>query len=130
MRWDLPSSNPLAIAAGRFALENKGTITVKTPDAKAFSGAMREAGRRAFPDFERTITPYSMRHQMASDLKAAELPGDQISQALGHAVSDTKGSYGEWGAGNGSMAPSSITASRAVKIKTSLSPMARSSLRL
>lgn len=115
MRWDLPSTNPLAIAAGRFALKNGGQITVKTPDAKAFSGAMREAGRRAFPDFKKTITPYSMRHQVASDLKASALPGDKISQALGHAVSATKGSYGEWGAGTGTMAPDAVTAARPIK---------------
>ena len=115
MRWELPSSNPLAIAAGRFALKNGGRIIIQTSDAKAFSGAMREAGRRAFPDFKKTITPYSMRHQVASDLKASALPGDKISQALGHAVADTKGSYGEWGAGTGGMAPDAVTAARPIK---------------
>ena len=130
MHWNLPSSNPLAIAAGRFALKNGGHVIVKTPDAKAFSGAMREAGKRAFPGFNRTITPYSMRHQVASDLKAAELPGEQISQALGHSASDTKGSYGEWGAGNGAMAPSSVAAARAVKVKPATKPTAGPVLRL
>lgn len=130
MHWDLPSSNPLAIAVGRFALQNGGQIIIQTPDARAFSGAMRAAGRRAFPDFSRTITPYSLRHQVASDLKAAELPGEQISQALGHSASDTKGSYGEWGAGNGSMAPNSVAAARAVKIKSTSQPTAAPSLRL
>ena len=91
---------------------------------------MREAGKRAFPGFDRTITPYSMRHQVASDLKDAELPGEQISQALGHSASDTKGSYGEWGAGNGSMAPSSVAAARAVKIKPTSQPVAKPSLRI
>ena len=115
MRWELPSSNPLVIATGRFALMNGGQITIKTPDAKAFSGVMREAGHRAFPDFKKNITPYSMRHQVASDLKASALPGDKISQALGHAVADTKGSYGEWGAGAGAMAPDAVDAARPIK---------------
>ena len=114
LSFGLPSANPLAVILGRIALEKGGQTVVKIDDAKAFSGAVREAGKRAFPQFGRTVTPYSFRHQVASDLKAAEL-GDQISAALGHLVSDTRGSYGEWGAGNGSMAPSAITAARAIK---------------
>lgn len=114
--YSLPSENPLAIMLGRIALLKGGSTVVKIDDAKAFSGAVRAAGKRAFPQFGHTITPYSFRHQVASDLKAADL-GDQISQALGHAASDTKGSYGEWGAGNGSMAPDAVNAARPVKIK-------------
>lgn len=115
--WDMPTTNPLAMLVGRMALENSGEVLVKTPSAKAFSGAMRSAGRRAFPDFSHEITPYSMRHQVASDLKAAELPGGKISQALGHRASDTKGSYGEWGGGSGGMAPDCISAASDVKPK-------------
>ena len=116
LSFDLPSENPLALILGRIALEEGGQTVVKIDDARAFSGAVREAGKRAFPKFGRTITPYSFRHQVASDLKAAEL-GDQISAALGHSVSDTRGSYGEWGAGRSDRAPNRIEAARPVKIK-------------
>ena len=115
--FKLPSTNPLAMILGRIALQKQGEIVVKIDSAKAFSGAVREAGKRAFPQFSHTITPYSFRHQVASDLKAADL-GDQISQALGHSAEKTRGSYGEWGAGNGSMAPDAVNAARAVKPKT------------
>lgn len=116
LSFNLPSENPLAVILGRIALEKGGQTVVKIGDARAFSGAVREAGKRAFPKFGRTITPYSFRHQVASDLKAAEL-GDQISAALGHSVSDTRGSYGEWGAGRSDRAPNRIEAARPVKIK-------------
>lgn len=115
LSFDLPSANPLAVILGRIALENGGRTVIKINDAKAFSGAVRSAGKRAFKDFSRTITPYSFRHQFASDLKAAELPGDKISQALGHFALDTKGSYGEWGSGTGSMAPDAVSAARSIK---------------
>ena len=127
--YSLPSENPLAIMLGRIALLKGGSTVVKIDDAKAFSGTVRAAGKRAFPQFGHTITPYSFRHQLASDMKAAEL-GDQVSQALGHSASDTKGSYGEWGAGNGSMAPSSVVAARAVKIKPASQPARRPSMRI
>jgi integrase len=98
------------------ALEKGGQLFVKIESAKAFSGAVRSAGRRAFPGFSQEITPYSMRHQMASDMKAADL-GDEISQALGHSASDTKGSYGSFELGNGLMAPDHVAAARSIKHK-------------
>lgn len=116
LSWKLPSTNPLAILVGRLALENGGEIRVEIASAKAFSGAMRSAGRRAFPGFPEEITPYSMRHQVASDLKAADL-GDEISAALGHSAADTRGSYGAFELGRGSMAPNKVEAARSIKHK-------------
>lgn len=116
LSWKMPSINPLAVIVGRLALENDGEILVKTTSAKAFSGAMRSAGRRAFPGFSEEITPYTLRHQAASDMKAANL-GDEISAALGHSASDTKGSYGSFELGRGSMAPDSVEAARSIKHK-------------
>lgn len=120
MSWRLPSSNPLAmLVLGIFREtqdeEEDGRMIISTPDARLFSNAMKSAGKRAFPDFPHTITPYSMRHQFASDLKTVEISGDQISQALGHAASDTKGSYGAFGYGRGGMAPDAVKAAREVK---------------
>jgi integrase len=116
LSWKLPSNNPLAIIVGRMALENKGEMLVKIDSSKAFSGAMRSAGRRAFPGFSEEITPYSMRHQASSDMKAAGL-GDEVSAALGHSASDTKGSYGSFELGNGAMAPDQVEAARSIKHK-------------
>ena len=127
LSWQLPSENPLArlvvdIIHAHYGDEELGNLDVlvfhvSTPDARAFSGAMREAGKRAFSLFteKNTITPYSMRHQFSSDMKTAELPGDDISKALGHCASKTKGSYGAFGHGRGGMSPNSILAARPVK---------------
>lgn len=120
MSWRLPSSNPLAMLVFRIFLEGQeepedGSMLISTPDARLFSNAMKSAGQRAFPQFPHNITPYSMRHQFASDLKTVELPGDQISQALGHAVSDTKGSYGAFGYGRAGMEPDAVQAARQVR---------------
>lgn len=118
--WKLPSENPLAILLGRVVMQKVGVkggqIIAKIDDPRAFSGAVRAAGCRAFPGFPHAITPYSMRHQVASDMKNAGL-GDDISAALGHAVSDTRSGYGAWELGCGSMAPDRIESARAVKVK-------------
>jgi len=116
LTWKMPSTNPLAVLVGRMAWEKGGGMLVEIPSAKAFSGAMRSAGRRAFPGFPEEITPYSMRHQVASDMKAADL-GDEISSALGHSAADTRGSYGAFEFGNGSMAPDRVEAARPIKHK-------------
>ena len=115
--WKIPSKNPLVAMLSGFASESGGTAVIQTQNARAFSGAVREAGKRAFPDFPRTITPYSLRHQFASDLKAAELPGHEISKALGHSAERTKGSYGIFDFGRGGMEPDKVEAARAVKQK-------------
>lgn len=120
MVWKLPSENPLAILLGRVVMQKVGVkggqIIAKIDDPRAFSGAVRAAGRRAFPDFSHDITPYSMRHQVASDMKNAGL-GDEISAALGHAVSDTRSGYGAWELGNGLMAPDRVESARPIKVK-------------
>ncbi|MFZ3141243.1 hypothetical protein [Polaromonas sp.] len=127
LNWQLPSESPLVMLVEDMIIDRYSdeelsncdelTFYISTPDAKAFSGAMREAGKRAFPLFTKTntITPYSMRHQFSSDMKTAELPGDDISKALGHCASKTKGSYGEFGPGRAGMSPNSIIAARHVK---------------
>jgi len=118
--WRLPSENPLAILLGRLVFEKVGPkggqIIAKIDDPRKFSGAVRAAGHRAFPDFPHEITPYSMRHQVASDMKNAGF-GDEISAALGHAVSDTRSGYGSWELGHGLSAPDRVASARAVKVK-------------
>lgn len=114
--WKLPTMNPLAVMVAQMALKNGGQLLVKTANARAFSGAMRSAGRRAFPGFSHTITPYSLRHQVASDMKAADL-GDEISKALGHSSANTRGSYGSAEFGSASRAPDAVEAARSIKQK-------------
>jgi integrase len=116
--WKMPTENPLAMKLGRLAMEKGGDLFVQLEDARKFSGAMRSAGQRAFPDFSETITPYSLRHQLSSDMKASGLSGDDISAALGHRSAETKSSYGLFSLGFGSMAPDRVAAARPVKAST------------
>lgn len=78
--------------------------------AKAFSGAMRQAAARAFPGHAVTLTPYSMRHAMASDLKASDLSPQEVSKALGHQAVATQSTYGSRQQGSGSLAPIKVDA--------------------
>lgn len=117
MTFDMPTDNPIAMRLGRLVLLNKDDLLVSIESEVNFTTAIRSAGRRAFPSFPDSITAYSLRHQVASDLKASDLSPDQVSQALGHSSGETKGSYGIYSQGTGSMAPGKVEAQRSVKNK-------------
>lgn len=69
------------------------SLKVSVGDGRLFGNQVREFGRKCWPRKELRISPYSMRHQLAADLKAAGDP-DAVSLALGHAVADTAQRYG------------------------------------
>ena len=95
-------------------------VRIDVDNAKAFSGAMRAAGKREWPRRTATVTPYCMRHQAAADMKAAgTLSGGEISAALGHVSDVTKSTYGHANMGrkSGGVAPSEVAAARPVQTK-------------
>jgi integrase len=77
----------------RRALEGVPSIKVRVDDARLFGNQVSAFGRKCWPRKEERISPYSMRHQFAADLKASVDP-DAVSLALGHAVADTAQHYG------------------------------------
>jgi len=122
--YKMPTENQLALQLAMKVRRNDGPLHIRIDNERQFSGAMRSAGRRAFKGFPETVTPYSMRHQLSSDMKAAGLDGDAISSALGHSSADTKSSYGLFALGTGGMSPDRACAARVVRAskKGDLSP--------
>ena len=92
-----------------------GEHTVKIDDPRRFGTSVRDAGKRAFPDLRRTLTPYCLRHQVASDLKASKLSGSDVSKSLGHCTDKTATRYGHIKMGKGGVVPVSVVGSREVK---------------
>ena len=92
-----------------------GEHIVKIDDARRFSTSVRDAGKRAFPGLRRTLTPYCLRHQVASDMKASGLASDDVSRSLGHCSDKTATRYGHSKLGKGGIVPVDVTASREVK---------------
>ena len=123
LRWPIEKGMPELVrqlaaevnrAGGRLVVDYSKRSN-KDP-AKAFSGAMRNAAKRTFPGHSLTLTPYSLRHATASDLKASGLTDAQQSAALGHQVVETKGTYGHHSLSRGrSVAPRSVQATSAVR---------------
>lgn len=81
-----------------------------------FTSAIRRIGKKLWPRRNSEITPYSLRHQAASDFKRY-LCEEDVSIALGHTVDETKRLYGQaqMASGSGALAPSAVSAARAVK---------------
>lgn len=118
-------SIPLGPAAHPFAVElaERAGETIQIPDAKAYSGAVRAAGKRGFPRKRATITPYCFRHQAASDWKGGKMEPLDLSAALGHASDRTASMYGQAQQKRGTTPPpSKVEASRVVKVKTRRTP--------
>lgn len=98
-----------------------GTIQVCAP-TDAFTSAIRRAGRRLWPGRDSDITPYSLRHAIASDFKRCLSPED-VSSALGHAVSKTASRYGQWQIGRaGGPRPAAVNATRSIRETRSIKP--------
>ena len=101
-----------------------GRLEVNIKSAKAFSGAMRAAGKREWPERPASITPYCLRHQAAADMKAAgTLSSGDISAALGHCSDVTKSTYGHAAMGRASgVSPITVLAARPIKTKAVSDP--------
>lgn len=73
------------------ALAESGKIVVTT-HPKRFSDAVTQAGKRAFPRMRIRVSPYSLRHAIASTLKSTG--AESVSEILGHRASRSKQVYG------------------------------------
>jgi integrase len=108
--WPLVRSLILAVQAGAFL--------VKIKCAKAYSSAMRTAGRREWPGRKATVTPYCFRHAFASNMKALGMEALDIAAALGHCSDIAKKFYGSANQGRSKTAvPVKLEAARKVKVK-------------
>lgn len=83
-------------AAGKVLAElaASGEAIVIVPSAKAFGAAVAEAGRRAWPRARVRVSPYSLRHHVASQLRAANVAEEAIAACLGHRATRSQGAYG------------------------------------
>ena len=117
--WDLPSASPLVTRLSETAQENGGTKIIRVASAATFSTAIRDAGERIWPKHRPRLTAYSLRHAAASEFKKEWGDVDDVSVALGHRASDTKGSYGRARfAKNGASTPNWVEASQVVRNKS------------
>lgn len=116
LSWPINSASPLV---SMLVAEVQGGLSqVKIPSAKAYTGAFISAGRRAFKDRKESISPYCARHAFASDMKAARMSEEEISQALGHCSDVARSFYGHWQmGGGGGVAPKRVEAARLVRVK-------------
>jgi integrase len=106
-------------------LAEGGPRTIEAPTANIVSVAAGRLGRKVFGQRRsHTVSAYSFRHQLASDLKASGLGGETVSAILGHAVDDTKKQYGTSKQARGLQTTRLISATRAVKVlkKSGFSP--------
>lgn len=106
------------------------TILAVTESKVNFTSAIRRVGKKLWPRRNSEITPYSLRHQAASDFKKF-LSEEEVSIALGHTVDETKRLYGQaqMASGSGGLAPASVSAARAVRATRKATPGARLTLK-
>lgn len=98
------------------ALAQENSQIIKVQRANQLSVEIGRLGRRLFGAHRQaTVSAYSLRHAFASDIKAAGIPGDEISALLGHAVADTKKHYGTSRQGGMAVNIKLIHATRPVK---------------
>lgn len=87
-------------------------------NSKQIQDAVRNFGKKIdqkTTKAKKIISAYSVRHQVASNLKSSNIDRDDISLALGHQSSDTKSTYGSSTLGIDSTPPLSIVASNPVR---------------
>lgn len=93
-----------------------GDQIIKVGSANQLSALAGRLGRKLFGRKRTsTVSAYSFRHLFASELKASPLNGLDVSAILGHAVSDTKKSYGCSNQGRAGIRVKLVHASRVVK---------------
>ena len=127
MTWLITDTSPLVGDLAKMVIKAGGQLTVdysghkNTNPAKALSAAMTQAGKRAFPGHKVSLTPYSLRHAAASDLKVS-LSAEDVSKALGHQAIGTQSTYGTRKQGHAGRAPSQVEATKEVRgIRSELS---------
>lgn len=115
--WELPCESRLVTLLAEAAKTSGGSKTVRVSSSLNFSTAIRDAGDRVWPKHRPRLTAYSLRHAAASEFKKAWGDADQVSQALGHCASDTRGSYGRARFSKSGAVPSAVDAARSVRQK-------------
>jgi len=94
-----------------------GDQIIKVDSANQLSTMAGRLGRKLFGRKRTsTVSAYSFRHLFASELKASPLNGLDVSAILGHAVSDTKKSYGCAKQGRNGIRAKLLHASREVRL--------------
>ncbi len=90
------------------------TTIVDVEKTTNWRAALSSAGQRLWPRLKFRICPYHLRNAAASDWKRAGLCDDDISAALGHCVSKTSSSYGQFqiGQATGGLSPIEVRAAR------------------
>ncbi|WP_047533464.1 site-specific integrase [Methylotenera sp. N17] len=87
-------------------------------NSKQIQDAVRNYGKkieRKATKAKKIISTYSVRHQIASNLKSSNIDRDDISLALGHQSADTKSTYGSSTLGIDRIPPLSIEATNPVR---------------
>lgn len=73
-----------------------GQVLLVTGKPANLTAAVIRAGRKAFPALNDTVTPYVLRHSVASDMKAqpATYSPVDVAKVLGHQATETQQYYG------------------------------------
>jgi integrase len=117
MEWKLPRDGMVNILATEVR-QAGGSLTIFLESPKNFSTNVRDTARMIWPNREKTVTPYCLRHQFAADLKASGASDEGIAKAMGHTTTETAQSYGTARQSRGiSGQPDRVEAARAVKQK-------------
>lgn len=82
-----------SIARHLAALADKEEISFTT-NPKALSAAVTKAGKKAFPLLRQNVSPYTLRHALASDLKSSGTAPPAIAEILGHRTTESQSVYG------------------------------------
>jgi integrase len=92
-----------------------GPLDIGTHPAN-LCAALIKAGRAAFPHLRETVSPYVLRHALASDLKAAGIDPEAIAQVLGHRASESQQAYGFAVCASGGVSIEAVRASLPVRL--------------
>lgn len=118
LSWDLPQTGLVAILTGAVR-EAGGSLTIALADereAKNFSGAIRDAAKREWPNRKKSITAYCLRHLFSADVKSSGAASSEVAMAMGHSSDRTSQHYGSaQQRGKSSVAPNSVEAAAPVR---------------
>jgi integrase len=107
------SGDPLVDELRNEAMNSGGRLTVGLPAGSTpsnFSNNMAAAAKRLWPTLGVRVTPYMLRHQVASDAKAAGRDAEEVAMFLGHRVTATQACYGRRSSGGGGPLPVAVAA--------------------
>lgn len=94
---------------------NGATFNVTTNPSN-LCAAIIKAGRKAFPKLKGTVTPYVLRHALASALKKEGVDPVSLGRLLGHQATETQQYYGYAVCGAGRSSVEAVRASAPVRV--------------